>query len=252
MLIHSLLLLLAAQFLSAVVPTSENHIVGGERIEIDKAPWQASLRHEGVHICSGSIYSKTIIITAAHCLCFENGTKYRINNLSVSVGSTARSNGTVFQVQAKISYPNYTIDSSENDIAVLRLEKPLVLSDTVHPIALVNKHPAPGTIASATGWGVTGFNSDSSFIVPEFLQGINLEVLSLEYCENFYEDPVPENSICAMPGICDGDSGAPLVIDRELVGVVSASNSNCNGPSISTSVFYLKDWILQSIDALSQ
>ncbi|KAH8249615.1 hypothetical protein KR032_010938, partial [Drosophila birchii] len=253
MLINCLLLLLAVHFLSAgVVPAPGNHIVGGRSIEINEAPWQVSLRHEGDHICSGSIYSPRIIITAAHCLAFDNGLEYRLDQLSVSVGSTARSNGTVYEIHKKMTHLNYTIDSFHNDIAVLQLGRSLVFSNTVRPIALFKKYPAAGTIATATGWGVSGFNSDLSIIVPEYLQSISLEVLSLEYCENFYDDPVPKSSICAKPGICDGDSGGPLVVGRELAGVVSASNSNCDGPSISTSVFYLKDWILKAIETLEK
>ncbi|XP_070145262.1 trypsin alpha-like [Drosophila kikkawai] len=247
------LLLLAANFLFAgVLPASENHIIGGRRIEIKEAPWQVSLRLDGNHICSGSIYSKRIIITAAHCLNFGNGTEYRIDHLSVGVGSTARSNGTVFKVQAKMSHPKFENGSPPNDIALLRLEKPLMMSDSVQPIPLVKKVPAAGSIATATGWGVAGFHTDMSFIVPEYLQGISLEVLSLEYCENYYEDPVAKSSICAKPGICDGDSGGPLVVDLELAGVVAASSDYCDGPSISSSVFYLKDWILEAVNALDQ
>ncbi|KAH8281746.1 hypothetical protein KR054_002652, partial [Drosophila jambulina] len=250
MLIKCLSLLLAATFVSAeAVPSSHNHIVGGRRIEIQEAPWQVSLRHEGNHVCSAAIYTTRIIITAAHCLISEDGTEYHINQLSVSVGSTSRSNGTVFEVDAKIFHPKFRNVSSHYDIAVLRLREPLVLGNTVQPIVLAKKNPAAGSIASVTGWGVSGFNSDLTFIIPEYLQAITLEVLSIEYCENYFVDPVPISSICARPGICDGDSGGPLVVDRELVGVVSASNNLCDGPSISTSVFYVKDWLLQAIGA---
>lgn len=46
---------------------NEGRIVGGSDAIIDDFPYQVSLQYTGKHYCGGSILSKTIILTAAHC-----------------------------------------------------------------------------------------------------------------------------------------------------------------------------------------
>lgn len=50
-------------------------------------------------------------------------------------------------------HPEYVDSGFINDIALLRLEKPVTFSDYVRPICLPVSEPRSGTTCTVTGWG---------------------------------------------------------------------------------------------------
>lgn len=55
--------------LSFAAPGSpQGRIVGGVDATLGQFPHQISLRQSGSHICGGSIISRDVILTAAHCV----------------------------------------------------------------------------------------------------------------------------------------------------------------------------------------
>ncbi|XP_043065332.1 trypsin alpha-4-like [Drosophila ficusphila] len=124
------LLLSTLNFLSAGrVLQPEERIIGGEDIEIEEAPWQVSLQFRGHHKCGGSIYSRDIIITAAHCRFTKEGKQLEAEDFQVRAGSSWKnSNGIFIQVEAIKSHKEYKHDLLGPDIAVMRLSEPLGFS----------------------------------------------------------------------------------------------------------------------------
>lgn len=108
-------------------------------------PWHLAIYHsEGVHltyICGGSIISKNHVITASHCV-----TKPRTKDLSnlsgilLYLGTTNLKHfGPGIQVhqisQAQV-HPDYNPNNLYNDIAVLKLQRPIEYTNYVRPICL--------------------------------------------------------------------------------------------------------------------
>uniref|UniRef100_A0A6P4E4R1 trypsin n=1 Tax=Drosophila rhopaloa TaxID=1041015 RepID=A0A6P4E4R1_DRORH len=254
--IKCFLLLLAFSFLSAGrVPRPEERIIGGNAIAIEEAPWQVSLQLHGHHYCGGSIYSKDIIITAAHCRFTTAGLRLEAEDFLIRVGSSLKdSEGTLVKVAAICSHEDYSF-FKKNDIAVMRLSEPLKFTNKVQSIPLAKKNPAPGTIAMVSGWGATliypSYDGSYQFLYPINLQGVYNYVQSWNTCIRSHS--MTENTFCAGhfgQSACNGDSGGPLVVNQTLVGVVSEGTIYCIDSTVYVSVSDLRAWILNAIESI--
>ncbi|KAH8351829.1 hypothetical protein KR084_000018, partial [Drosophila pseudotakahashii] len=255
------LLLLAINSLTAGrVPELEERIIGGSNIEIEQAPWQVSLQLQGQHVCGGSIYSKDIIITAAHCRFDEEGRRLEAEHFQIRAGSALWNyGGKRVNVAVIISHDEFINNSPfKNDIAVLRLSEPLELSNQVQTIPLAANYPARGTNAFASGWGATSIQLyyDNGELKhhkesTKNLQGVRLRINLPGFWISLLS--IPQDQIYAGTygqTICNGDSGGPLVVDRQLVGVVSSGPPFCFDNGVFTSVPYFRNWILDAIKSI--
>ncbi|XP_043662673.1 trypsin alpha [Drosophila teissieri] len=249
MFIEAFLLLLALNSLSAGrVSRPEGRIINGETIGIEQAPWQVSLLLKGRHQCGGSIYSADIIITAAHCFFDKFGGRHSDQKFQVRAGSALKdSNGNLVEIVAIKIHENY--GRPFNDIAIVRLSKPLEFTNRVMPIPLAKTNPYPGTTAFISGWGLFLNANDVKLSYPKHLQGLTVYIQRLEYCGLF-----APSIVCAgtfRRATCYGDSGGALVVNKELVGVVGGSlDRNCTSSTYYASVPYFREWILTTVASI--
>ncbi|XP_017110420.1 trypsin alpha-like [Drosophila elegans] len=256
MFIQSFLLLLAIGFLSAGrVPRPEERIIGGQNIDIEQAPWQVSLQVKGQHYCGGSIYSKDIIITAAHCRFDDRDRALEAKDFLIRVGSSLKnSGGTLVKVAAIRSHENFENRNLINDIAVMRLSEPLKFTRKVQSIPLAKRNPAPRTVATVSGWGATlEFPNYGNPVMtnPIHLQGVYNYIENRKSCSRLLA--MTESNICAGTygqSACSGDSGGPLVVNQKLVGVVSKGFEFCDGFTVYESVPFFRPWILNAIASI--
>ncbi|XP_030383580.1 trypsin alpha-like [Scaptodrosophila lebanonensis] len=247
--IKGFLLLSAVVLLDAHhLPTNlhvDNRIIGGNDTTIEAAPWQISLQKQGWHICGGSIYSKNIIVTAAHCVQGESP-----DVLTVRVGATNNKNdGKVIRVRNYIEHEQHNQPKFANDIAVIRLVDDIIFSASAQPIELARKAPADDASARVTGWGFT-----NGGILPDILQSVDVRIVSKQSCQQIFGGQVTGTMICAgRPGetVCSGDSGGPLVVNGELVGVVSWAAGDCSTVGVFADVADLRNWIEEKANSLS-
>ena len=61
------------------------------------------------------------------------------------------------EVIEAIKHPDYKLPSKYNDIALLKLDKPLELNADVRPACLETEPQPPGKFAIATGFGKTSY-----------------------------------------------------------------------------------------------
>jgi secreted trypsin-like serine protease len=243
----------------AVIDRPSTKIVGGSDATIDEAPWQVALVNRlagddfNGQFCGGSILNAGWVVTAAHCVDWG----IRARDLLIMAGSDYLSDTSMtgVRVSSIIIHPGWDPDSSDNDIALIKLRSPLSLQEGVaEAIQLPSNRPVVGTEALITGWGTTAFVGGD---FPQQMQKALVDIYSDEYCqgEDVYGPSFSSNlMVCASADdfsrdTCQGDSGGPLAVFTdsrwELHGITSYGTGCAESPwpGVYAEVYQYVSWI---------
>ncbi|XP_077193076.1 beta-fibrinogenase brevinase-like [Paroedura picta] len=244
-----LLFILLGLLLPSVSP-SRNRIIGGSECAQNAHPWLVLLYHFTTPYCAGILIDLNWVVTAAHC-CKSGDIVIRLGEHDLEESSGHE--------QMRISTETILFDSNsdckdecKNDIMLIKLNTPAILTDHVAPINYATSPPDLGTSCTVMGWGAVT-SPDETF--PSVPHCVNITILETELCEDKFPCIVPENILCA--GIleggkdsCRGDSGGPLICDGILQGIVSLGGNPCgqpNLPAVYTSISRYASWIQETI-----
>nr|XP_040036681.1 coagulation factor IXb isoform X2 [Gasterosteus aculeatus aculeatus] len=219
---------------------TDQRIVGGNDAIPGEIPWQVALmsrsdtlQREGV-FCGGSLISELWVITAAHCLVPTNP---NLEDFFVRVGehdvSQAEGSEQDHEVAEKHMHHLYDTAKSayDNDIALLKLAKPVVLSNRRRPICLGLKDftenlSRESSTSLVSGWG----NLRTTGSQPNKLQKLEVPYVDRTVCKQSSEKPITSGMFCAgfeneVKDSCKGDSGGPHATNYKgtwfLTGIVS-------------------------------
>ncbi|XP_018569501.1 serine protease easter-like isoform X2 [Anoplophora glabripennis] len=256
----------------------DKKIRGGTEASLREFPWMALLAYNtdtGRQFkCGGSIINENYILTAAHCIV---KTPYPLVGVRVGEYSILSEKDCEEQkpndclpspqdltVEKTIVHPNYSTKSFSNDIALLRVSKINMESDSIQSVCLpvyedvITQNYNSGTV---TGWG---FTDPYGINVVDKLQKVFLKKRNMTVCTEAYKSEVKLSykQICVggegIKDSCGGDSGGPFLVpahfnDAERYvqrGVVSIGHRFCGTegfPGIYTKVTYYAKWILDNI-----
>ncbi|KAH8379412.1 hypothetical protein KR009_004764, partial [Drosophila setifemur] len=219
-------------------------IVGGVELPIKFSPWQASISVHGSYSCSAALITSQWLMTAGHCVHYPDEYAARAGSSSADDGGQLR------EVVRILFHPSFNIRTLDNDIALLRMNKPFTLSASVQLVKL----PLPGlnvlprTLLVA-GWGTV--NANTSYTELK-LRGTLVQPIDQKRCRRLYSRigrPITENMICASAAgrdHCYGDSGAPLVHRGSSYGIVSFARGCADPryPGVYTRLANYVSWIL--------
>ena len=181
-----------------------SRIVGGEPVKKNTWGWAVSICKGSNHICGGSLISSTLVLTAAHCLIAIKS----ISSLRINAGSKSLSN---IHQERNVSniyiHQDYDGSTFANDIAVIRLESSLNMTDDsiamiCIPSIVDTEYPPTGDNVVAIGWGVLLPDDKTP---SDILQQVTLNVISNSAVNCLNTVHNNDNQFCA--GVQGGGKG---------------------------------------------
>ncbi|XP_071055523.1 venom protease-like [Onthophagus taurus] len=254
---------------SATTPTESMEdvvhafIIGGENAYFEEYPHMAILGYgplENIEFkCGGSLISEQFILTAAHCLQSQNGpvSLIRLGELDLA-SETEHAEPQDFNVLKTFTHPQYDFESFYHDIALIKLDRPVIYTKYVKPACLESKLEFEYNNLTITGWGATEYGGGfHSYLQKAYLYNLPALNCTRSYrpqsgLENGFDE---ELQLCggnpkSNADTCQGDSGGPIQAKIQylpqmyrIVGVTSFGNNCGLIPGVYTKVSKYISWI---------
>ncbi|RWS14716.1 chymotrypsinogen B-like protein [Dinothrombium tinctorium] len=194
---------------------SKLRIIGGREATKGRWPWQvAILNRLREPFCGGTLIAPQFVLTAAHCVRKRLFVRAGEHDLFKNEGTEQE----VRVVEAFV-HPKFDVETVDNDIALLRLRRPLKLGKYVSTACLPSSsdHLKMNTMGIILGWGK---KRNSALFGTDVLHQAQVPIADLTQCRLVYQDYyISDNMICAgfesgRVDTCAGDSGGPLLFSK--------------------------------------
>lgn len=246
---------------SSVVPNitqPRSKIVGGSPAPLGSWPWLVNLQLDGGLMCGGVLVDSSWVVTAAHCFAGSRSESYWTAVVGEFDITKTDPDEQVLKVNRIIPHPKFNPKTFNNDIALVELTSPVVLSERVTPVCLPSgMEPPTGSPCLVAGWGSLYEDGPSADVVME----AKVPLLPQSTCKtSLGKELVTNTMLCAgylSGGIdsCQGDSGGPLIYQDRISGRfqlhgITSWGDGCGEkgkPGVYTRVSAFSDWIQTEI-----
>ncbi|KAF5298249.1 hypothetical protein FQR65_LT09760 [Abscondita terminalis] len=257
-----------------------SRIYGGIEASLTEFPWMARLRHRTVsgtfsYGCVGFLISEYFVLTAAHCIVSKDlqflGPVYQVQlgeynterdpdceNLGRNKSRCADRPLLIRTGKPKVHHEYSNNAELHNDIALIPLKEAVRFSEFVSPICLASDLSGESEMW-LSGWGKTEHRSSSPIKLKVLVRRFNKSNCAIDYRSVGVR--ILHSQLCAggEEGFdsCSGDSGGPLMVQREDLnwyaegivsfGLESRSCTTPNGESAQCVSIYQCDVLYNSI-----
>jgi len=173
----------------------------------------------GTQLCSGTLISPTVFLTAAHC--FPN-----LSTATVTFAQNFRN--------PDVTYSGTVHDSQTADVAVIVFDSQIGGVGLAQLPTLGYDAMLPNNqVVDVVGYGVEAF--DHRFPIPQSAGARQMTTTTVKSAGNLSDQSL---KLLADPGACFGDSGGPNFVDGTniLVAITSGGQPNCKGVSYALRV----------------
>lgn len=227
-------------------------VINGEEANIADFPFQVALLQGNFQFCGGTLVGSQHVLTAAHCVINLVPSQVDILIGTEDLGG----GGERVPTTAIRTHPNFSA-SLDYDVAVVRLDRPLLRPRVYLQSPDQPSLSEPGTIATVVGWGELEDGSQ-----PTRLREVAIPIITNALCSDISGEiygSIGPRTICAGgrdlgKGPCFGDSGGPLLVPSNdgwtQVGIVSfgVARDRCgNVPGAFSRVSELLDYITSAV-----
>ncbi|XP_034038480.1 uncharacterized protein prss56 [Thalassophryne amazonica] len=235
-----------------------SRIVGGSPAPPGSWPWLVNLQLDGDLMCGGVLVDSSWVVTAAHCFAGSRSDSYWTAVVGEFDITKTDPDEQVLRVNRIIPHPKFNPKTFNNDIALVELTAPVVLSNHVAPVCLPSgTEPPHGSPCLLAGWGSLYEDGPSADVVME----AKVPLLPQSTCKSVLgKELVTSTMLCAgylSGGVdsCQGDSGGPLIYQDHISGRfqlfgITSWGDGCGEkgkPGVYTRVSAFSDWIQAEI-----
>ncbi|XP_051522636.1 uncharacterized protein LOC127422868 [Myxocyprinus asiaticus] len=246
-------------------------IVGGENASVGNWPWLVSLHYFDYHICRGSLISSEWVLTAAQCvylLPLSSSLTVHLGQQNQNISIISNPNMVNRSIQSIIPHPDYDPLQHTNDVALLRLSKPVTFTNYISPICLAANGSVfhNGITCWSTGWEYSGLGD---FLPSQTLQEVEVTVVGNKECDCMFQFQDFQNPFWYMPritpamicagrktckGVYYGDFGGPLQCKQGSVWILAGVTNfgiPCGteiAPNTYARVSKFQNWILENVN----
>lgn len=193
-------------------------------------------------LCTGTLIEPTVVLTIPQC--------------SVTPGSTITfgqfSGSGVNTIQGTAAQ---TVNSPGGNLALVKVEYDE--SDGIVPVF----PPTPqtvnyavqgvGTPTTTVGYGLTDYPDDGSWQLPNY----QVQATGGTVAYGPHGSHAPNSYLLSSPIVCDGDAGGPVLVNNQVVGVITsgirdADNGACATVSTAVAVSDWASWIQSTSQTL--